>query len=274
MIEIESYQRHLIRSFPEWEKFALPRERKRMHWKEWRSAFELGRSWTRIQPPAELIALLESNAGTRRAVIRSGVTEHETPLPPKGSRGPRCHDLMLRAERDGAAITICIEAKADEPFGGTVAEERRKANRRRPPGSPERATKFPERLDWLAQSLLGIRGHSDEISDLRYQLFAAIGGAILEAASQRATTAVLVIHEFRTPDTDNGKLKQNDEDLIRFMKVLVEKNGGRSTGRQIHPGELIGPISISTHPVTGSDELLPRIPLFIGKILTDVPGKD
>ena len=63
--------------------------------------FELGRSWTAHGEPAlprELMELLDSHEGTRRTVILSGVTQHETTLP-FGTRGPRCHDLVLEANR-------------------------------------------------------------------------------------------------------------------------------------------------------------------------------
>lgn len=126
-LEIRGHAGQHIRSFTDWEKYALPPYRK-VHWREGRSAFELGRSWTsggEPTVPAQLVQLLESKEGTRRTVIKSGITEHETTLP-FSNRGARCHDLALRAERDGCVVTICIEAKADESFGGTVAEELRK----------------------------------------------------------------------------------------------------------------------------------------------------
>jgi len=144
-VQIKSQVGEPIRSFSDWEKHALPPDRRERHWKESRSAFELGRSWTANGEPTvprELIQLLDSHEGTRSTVIVSGITEHETALPPLSSRGPRCHDLALQAEQDGCAVTVCIEAKADESFGGTVAEELRKAKRRP-------VTKFPERLTGL-----------------------------------------------------------------------------------------------------------------------------
>ncbi|MGI8744385.1 MAG: DUF6946 family protein [Bryobacteraceae bacterium] len=64
--------------------------------------------------PAELLQLLDSHQATSGAVVRSGITEHETILP-FGNRGAHCHDLALQAEH-GGVMTICIEAKADESF--------------------------------------------------------------------------------------------------------------------------------------------------------------
>jgi len=70
-----------IHSFGDWEKFALPPERRKRHWVEGRSAYELGFIWTTNgQPsvPAELEQLLDSHEETKGIEILSGVTEHET----------------------------------------------------------------------------------------------------------------------------------------------------------------------------------------------------
>src|SRR5580704_8356062 len=44
-VEIKGYSGDQIRSFSDWEAYAMPPERKQKHWKEGRSAFELGRVW-------------------------------------------------------------------------------------------------------------------------------------------------------------------------------------------------------------------------------------
>lgn len=124
-VQIQSHAGEPIRSFSDWEKYGLPPDRRERHWKEGRSAFELGRSWTANGEPAvpsELIELLDSHEATRNTVILSGITEHETTLP-FGKHGARCHDLALHAEQNGCVVTVCVEAKADEPFGGTIAEK-------------------------------------------------------------------------------------------------------------------------------------------------------
>jgi hypothetical protein len=270
-VEIRGHAGQQIRSFVDWEEYALPPERM-VHWKEGRSAFELGRSWTGCgEPtaPAELLQLLESREGTRRTVIKSGVTEHQTTLP-FGDRGPRCHDLALRAERDGCVTTICIEAKADEPFGRMVADELREAKRRP-------VTRFPERLDWLTRSLLGVpafKDHehlilSDVISGLPYQLLAATAGTLLEAQIQEATTAVLLVHEFRTTATVDAKLEANAEALHQFLRLFYSRNGGPDEDLPLRPGEMIGPISITERSIAGRPTMPSEIPLFIGKIRTD-----
>jgi hypothetical protein len=219
--------------------------------------------------PPQVVKLLESNEGTRRTVFKSGITEHETPLP-FSNRGARCHDLALRAERDGCLVTICVEAKADESFGGSVAEELRKARQR----SGE--TRFPERLDWLSRTLLGIpafkdaecQALSDVVSNLPYQLLTGIAGTLLEAQTQGATTAIFIVHEFRTDLTEDGKLKANAEAMDSFLHLFCSVNGGPDECLHVGSGEIVGPISIVDRPLAGPLQC-PSIPLMIGKIRTD-----
>jgi len=154
-IEAHGHSGIQIQSFRDWETYALPEER-RHHWKTGRSACELGRIWTvagEPSVPAELTRLLESNEATRGIVFSRGVIEHETPLP-FGNRGARCHDLALYGEQNGHPVTICIESKADESFGGTVESELTKARKRT-------GTRFPERLNWLTSSLFGTNAFED-----------------------------------------------------------------------------------------------------------------
>jgi len=275
-VQIKSSAGDPIRSFSDWEKHALPPDRRERHWKEGRSAFELGRCWTAYGEPAvpcELTQLLDSHEETKSIVILSGITEHETVLP-FSSFGPRCHDLALRAEQDGCAVTICLEAKADELFGGTVAEELRKAKKRP-------VTKFPKRLDWLTRSLLGLPAFKDDqllvlsdiVSTLRYQLLSAVGGTLLEAKLQHATKAVFLIHEFRTTATTDAKLDANASALNRFLRLLKSTNSDGSEDLELESGQIVGPISITDHHVAGTVKIPCDIPLFIGKIRTDRRGR-
>ena len=251
----------------------MPPNRKLRHWKEGRSAFELGRIWMeKGEPnvPNELIRLLDSHDGTRGTVIRSGITEHETVLP-FGNRGPRCHDLALHAIHNTSVITICIEAKADESFGGTVQQELLNARQR------TSRTKFPDRLNWLTYSLLGIPAFIDEgysalagpISNLPYQLLAATAGTLLEAKLQNAAKAILVVHEFRTALTTDSKIAANAAALNRFLGVLLESNGVPVSGFHLEPGKLFGPALIIQRDVAGQKQIPSHIPLFVGKVKTN-----
>jgi hypothetical protein len=261
-----------IGSFSDWAQYALPPERRACQWKEHRSEFELARSWTAsgaVAVPSEVMQLLDAQEGTRHTTIRSGRTQSETPLP-CSEGGPRCHDLALMADRYGEVTTICVEAKADEPFGRTVMEELRVA-RTRP------VTCFPERLEWLTYSLFGIPAFrddersdvSDAVAKLPYQLFTAVAGTMIEAQVQHATTAILLIHEFRTLATDDAKLQDNAEALNRFLRVFYSQNGGPDEPICLGNGEMLGPISVVERSVAGLPALAPEIPLFIGKVRTD-----
>lgn len=251
----------------------MPPERKRKHWKAGRSAYELGRAWiANGEPavPAELEQLLESHAATRGTVIIKGWTERETALPPPGSRGPRCHDLALLAEQAGRHVTICIEAKADEPFGGTVAEEFQKAGRRA-------GSRFPERLDWLSRSLLCLPAIndgdrtivSDLIRALPYQLLAALAGTLVEAAVQGNIMAVFVVHEFRTALTTDEKMERNARELDAFLRLLIRQNGPSDDSLALRHGQLVGPLPFTRSIVEGSSTMPYDIPLLVGKIRTD-----
>ena len=272
---MRGYAGQRIQSFADWEEWALPPERKARQWKEGRSEFELARCWTMsgaVAVPPEITRVLDLHEGTRHTLINRGRTQHETPLP-FGDRAPRCHDLMLLGERDGGVTAICVEAKADEPFGRTVAEELREARKR--PG-----TRFPERLDWLTSSLLGIPSFrnpggldlSDAVTDLRYQLFTAVAGTLIEAQARQAKTAILLIHEFRTQATDDANLLDNAEALNRFLSLFYSHNGGHDEAVCLVHGEMLGPISLFTR-AAGLPEGTPEIPFFVGKIRTDRLGR-
>ncbi len=271
-VDMRGYAGEPIRSFDDWEQRALPPERKARQWKEGRSEFELARSWTAsgaVAVPPEITQVLDVQEGTRHTAIKSGRTQHETPLP-FGDRAPRCHDLTLLAERDGWVTAICIEAKADEPFGRTVAEELQEARDRR-------GTRFPERLDWLTSSLFGIPAFRDAerlelsnaVANLRYQLFTAVAGTLIEAQARQATTAILLIHEFRTLATVDAKLQHNAEALNRFLSLFCSHNGGPDEAVCLGHGEMLGPISVIERPIAGLPVITSEVPLFIGKIRTD-----
>lgn len=278
-VQIQSHAGVHIRSFDDWARYALPPDRKGLHWKPGRSACELGRIWTADGEPAaprQLAELLESHGGTRGMSILSGITERETPLP-FGSRGPRCHDLALHAEQDGRAVTICIEAKADESFGGTITREL-SAARKRAAKREGGHTRFPERLDRLTCSLLGLRAFQDDqhqllakvVADLPYQLLPAIAGTLLEAGHRKASKAVFVVHEFRTRKTTNANLDTNADALNRFLRVFMSANGARAGANfALENGHIVGPILVTPRLVSGTDKIPCDIPLFIGKIRTD-----
>ncbi len=137
-------------------------------------------------------------------------------------------------------------------------------------------TYLPERLEWLTYSLLGIPAFqdaeksnvSDAVAKLRYQLFTAVAGTLLEA-QVHATTAILLIHEFRTQATDDAKLQDNAEAFNEFLRLFYSRNGGPDEPIRLGLGEMLGPISVVARSMAGLPVLAPEIPLFIGKVRTD-----
>jgi hypothetical protein len=121
-----------------------------------------------------------------------------------------------------------------------VAEELGRAQRRS-------GTKFPERLDWLTRSLLGVPAFidgehsvlSELVSTLPYQLLSGIGGTLLEAQLQKATVAIFLIHEFRTTATADTKLVCNANTLSGFLRLVNEANKGSDQDLQLAPGRMI-----------------------------------
>lgn len=178
--------------------------RKEGQWKEWRSAFELARHFTSTHlcgtvPPNYREILKPRFPGFKFHV---GRPEHSTDLPPKGSGGPREHDLHLRGTSPSGSLTVCVEAKADEPFGKTIGEEWIEAHRKLEsiPWSQKKT-----RMEELLDCVWGVRHLTESLSGLRYQLlYALVGTAIQtlkdaeETAESSCETGVLLIHVFET----------------------------------------------------------------------------
>ena len=147
MLELTRPDGKLIESLEDW-----TRPKRDYHWKKGRSAMELAKSWfreERLSPPSEFIALLLSEPRLQELKLLRGTPELVTALPERGEG--RNHDLALVGQTPQESVTICVEAKADEPFGSeTVRQYWERAMRRRNLGNSTRA---PERI----QALLGMR---------------------------------------------------------------------------------------------------------------------
>lgn len=220
---------------------------------------ELARSWFQtgsLVCPSELQGLLKSHPLTDGCRIFKGQPEFVTPLPQRGEG--RNHDLWLLAACSARAVTICVEAKADETFGDSVGEAIRKARRRRDnTGLPARAAALlellfaqkcdPENLPW--------RG-------FRYQLVTAFAGTAIQAARDGSLTAVLVVQEFCGDHLDTVVQEQNDADLRSFLDLIAPQAGA------FKPGVLFGPIVLRS-----GDDLSIDMNLLVGKIKCEVPTR-
>lgn len=148
-----------------------------------------------VSVPDELQTLLSSHPRLQGLEDLSGVPQKVTPLPERGEG--RNHDFCLKGRTTSEQVTICIEAKADEPFGNeTVGEYLQRMLGKRQKGKP---TWAPERID----SLLHLVGHPDESAwaDIPYQLLTAFSGTVLQARIDKSNVAVFVAHKFHTGST-------------------------------------------------------------------------
>ena len=99
-----------------WQMWTRPK--KEYQWEPERSAMELAKAWFRqseTSPPEELSQLLHSSERLTTLKLLRGIPERVTSLPERGEG--RNHDLWLLGWTKQEQVTICIEAKADEPFG-------------------------------------------------------------------------------------------------------------------------------------------------------------
>ncbi len=225
----------------DWRQWSPPKAAKR--WRAGRSAIELARAWfTAPAPriPPEFESLLDSSVRLRGLTDLVGTPELETQLPEAGEG--RNHDLVLEGQTENGKVLIAVEAKADEKFGQRLGKYwlQKKEERDVAGGKPSRD---PERIEALLTQFAGPKAHpwDQPWATLRYQLLTAAMGTLLEAEKRGAVLAVMVIHEFRTSETDPERLARNSEDLEAFLTALGvtapgEFAGGKLYGPWVSPG--------------------------------------
>jgi hypothetical protein len=213
------------------------------HWRVGRSARELATSWLRPHRPAipeELAVLLVSRPETTG--FAAGLARPEAKLRLDDHAGAtRNADLLLLGTANGGRTLITIEAKADEPFGPTVADALASV-------AEKPTSNLPARISSLVELVFGA---GFDATTLRYQLLHGLAATVLEAQLRGAEQAVFAVHEFSTPETTATKQAQNHHDLAAFLGAL----GADSPS----PGEL--------QRVPTADA--PDLPVFIGLVRTD-----
>src|SRR5262249_54510127 len=117
-------------SLEDWERFAGPKSAHQ--WVDGRSAKEAARAWLAGGEdglPDEVSSLLRTHPRFGR--VRSWSAEPEAKLRFDSFSGePRNSDLVVYAEDEFGPYLLAIEAKADEPYGDTVAKTLTAAQRR------------------------------------------------------------------------------------------------------------------------------------------------
>ena len=232
------------------------------HWKPGRSAYELAADWIERDAAGRVQLLLEAG-GLADAELLEGIAEKQTRFD-DNPRGPRNHDLLVRARHAEQSLVVAVEGKADEPFDKPLWKWRHDAVAR----SPESGAGV--RLDGLTKLFFGTTINSDRgwpaIACLGYQLLSALAGTLADARIDGATRAVLLVHEFVTNETDDEKHCVNARVLDDFVARLTPA-----------PGRTETPDGWITEPVVirGDDKWLPReLPVQIAKLVTNTRQRD
>jgi hypothetical protein len=222
-----------------WEQWTQPKQA--IHWKAGRSAMELAKAWFRdgkLSVPVEIADLLASHSRMQGLKIEKGVPELVTPLPERGEG--RNHDLALIGHTGNEQVTICIEAKADEPYGNdTVGEYFRTALEKKAGKKRTRAS------DRIAQLLTMVGLDIGELfacpwSAVRYQLLTAICGTAIQAKLDGSVCAAFVVHEFHTASTQPNRIEKNEQAYNGFLKAMLGKENPCTEA-----GQLQGPCKVN-----------------------------
>jgi hypothetical protein len=245
-----------ITTLEEWRQRAPPKSAH--HWVDGRSAKEVARAWLNSSGtayPSEVQAALVGHPNFGHAL--SWECEPEAKLPFDRFPGePRNSDLAISATDSFGSYVLAVEAKADEPYGETVADAFVAALER---GIENPRSNGIARIQGLASFLFSPRAASPKVGGLRYQLLTACAGAVAEATRRQASRAVMLVHEFITPATQDVNHERNAADLLQFLHRL----GGKPI-EGFMDGQLYGPFSL---PGASGVEL------FVGKVKRELnPG--
>ena len=203
-----------LKTLDDWQAIHKPK-----HWKRGRSAYEVA-DFIVNRSGADKLA--------RRVSLVLGDTVQFEQITPefevrfdKYGKG-RFHDIGIVGETaHGERLFIGVEAKVDESFGLTVAEEWQKGQRTVAGG---KRTHLPDRIRELCsrfQDGPGIR----ETDQIRYQLMHGTAGTV----SACAECSVFYVAVFVTDAYNHAKGEANYNDYLAFVRQVgggVMPNGG------------------------------------------------
>ena len=181
--------------------------------------------------PIELMGAIRDEPAFDGLKLTGVVAEAQSPV--DGYRGPRSHDAVVHGVLpDGVRVVVCVEAKAGEDFGGTVAQQIAAAeSAQRRAEAEHKMSNAPARIEGLLKRFLGAAASDATVHRHPYQLLTALAGTLSEAAAHEAGHAVLFVHEFLTDQRrDATVLDDHLDDLQRFSTAVfgVEVPGHRA----------------------------------------------
>lgn len=223
-----------LRTVEDWYAHAPPKSP--THWVDGRSAKEAAVAWLSggSAMPREVQSVLEAHAAF--GPLLTWQAEPEAKLAFDSFRGePRNSDLVVHVKDLHGSFVLAVEAKADEPFGETVADALSNALERR----IERPnSKGLARLEHLATRLFIPKAAGQPpLGTLRYQLLTACAGALAESERAGASRCVMLVHEFVSDKTDDKNHQRNSGDLLHFVQRL----SSCASAKLERPGGMLGP---------------------------------
>ena len=184
-------------------------------WKDGYSAKELAKFVTKkSQLFEDLITKVISDIDNAITEALIGEPEVETKFP-EGNREGRNHDLLLYNETDD--LIIGIEAKVKETFGSNSIYKEYV-------GAKQNTDKY-KRIEWIKRTLIdGKNLQNPEIKNLKYQLFTATAGTLLEAYKRGKSKCILLVLSFHEGKKGSQSNKCSFDD---FVKVVCPKNNSK-----------------------------------------------
>jgi hypothetical protein len=176
------------------------------------SAPTLALAWS---GPLDVLGALSTHPELGDVAVHSVIVEARARFDAYGGN-VRNHDLVLRGTSNGEPLVVCIEAKAGEPLGATIAEQAMAAAKAH--DANPRSNAFARLAD-LVGRLCRYPIDDGRVSALRYQLLTAWAGTLAEAT--HSTRAVFVLHEFRTQERPDDKSSVNGPELTRFGDAVL-----------------------------------------------------
>ena len=230
-----------LHTIDDWRAHAPPRTAEQ--WTRGRSAFECAAAWFSSSGPCvppEIAWLLASHDHTASAQITGATPGHPVRFD-RGRGEPRACDVAAVAESDDGLLGICIDAKVDEGFDGSVEQVLADAVDRRAHG--ERSTAV-SRIEQLAAALFPPpRRGVPPLGALRYQLLTAAAAALAHARDIGARRTVLIVHEFVSERTEERRRASDYANLSGFVARLSDGHVA------VEPGVLHGPFSVPGAPL-------------------------
>jgi hypothetical protein len=177
------------------------------------SAPTLAASWS---GPLDLWGALSEEEELAGLHLEQATVEQKTTIDSYGGN-TRNHDLVLYAmTAGGEPVVVCVEAKAGESLGATVAEQVAAAAKA---GQANPRSNASARIVDLVTRHCRYPIEDSRVSELRYQLLTAWAGTLVDAVGR--ARAVFALHEFRTDQRPEDHSSHNGAELARLAEAVL-----------------------------------------------------